>query len=92
MIRWLAPGILNRTVNPYIFTFVNFFTLVYIAAACEDFVKFELYMCCACVRPLKYNDPPPRWHTDANRVTGLTVMWLDNRFSADLGHESVILT
>lgn len=52
MIRWLAPGILNRTVNPYIFTFVNFFTLVYIATACEDLVKFELYICCACVRPL----------------------------------------
>lgn len=52
MIRWLAPSILNRTINSYIFTFVNFFTLLYIATACEDLAKFELYMYCASVRPL----------------------------------------
>jgi len=44
------------------------------------------------VRPPSPGDPPPRWHTNANLVTGVTIRWLDNQFSADLGHESVIFT
>lgn len=35
MLRWLAPSILDSTINPYIFTYINFFTVVYIATACE---------------------------------------------------------
>ncbi|MCJ1248903.1 hypothetical protein MMC30_006124 [Trapelia coarctata] len=44
------------------------------------------------VRPVGGDLYMPRWHTNANLVTGVTKSWLAHNFSEELTHESAIFT
>ena len=44
------------------------------------------------VKTASENQSMPRWHTNANLVTGVTWSWLNEEFSEDLAYESAIFT